>query len=85
MHSLKNTIVAVGLLGISFLFYQASSNKPSDESDLLPALEISDGLDGLKDFASNGFDAEHSKMESMPGVEIPRLDPTQTADSRFGS
>ena len=31
MHSLKNTVVAVGLLALAFMFYQSSSPKPQGE------------------------------------------------------
>ena len=43
MHSMKNTIVAVGLLGLSFLFYQLSSKKPEDKQLIAPLAE-SDSL-----------------------------------------
>ncbi len=71
MHSLKNTIVAVGLLGLSFLFYQASSNKSPVADEMVPALEISDGP-GQPD--SNGIDAIQSNAELLPPTDIPEVD-----------
>ena len=32
MHSLKNTVVAVGLLALAFMFYQSSSPQPQGDS-----------------------------------------------------
>lgn len=71
MHSLKNTVVAVGLLGLSFLFYQASSTKPTGETGLMPAIDISEGINELGNIASGPIDAIQSSVESMPTVNIP--------------
>jgi hypothetical protein len=73
MHSLKNTVVAVGLLGLSFLFYQASSNNSEELTDLIPALEISEGLDEIQDLAASGLDAVQSKIDAMPDFMAPDL------------
>ena len=75
MHSIKNTVVAVCLLGLSFLFYQASSKNDTDQSNLIPAVDISDGLDGVQDFAAQGMDSFKSKLPNMelPNVELPNL------------
>lgn len=67
MHSLKNTIVAVGLLGLSFLFYQASSNKSPVNEDMIPALEISDGADV----------AMATDSDVLPPIEMPKIDAPQ--------
>ncbi len=79
MHSLKNTIVAVGLLGLSFLFYQAST-KPNPNAHLsegVPDLSISDGTDGFSKLTTgkldSGIDAIKSKLNSLPNLEMPDL------------
>ena len=33
MHSLKNSVVAVGLLALAFMFYQSSSPQPQGDSE----------------------------------------------------
>ncbi|MFK7769712.1 MAG: L,D-transpeptidase [Mariniblastus sp.] len=81
MHSIKNTVVAVCLLGVSFLFYQASSKNNTDQTDLIPAFGVSDGsevdvlagdiMGGAKDLANQGLDTIKSKM---PNLEMPNLD-----------
>jgi len=38
MHSLKNTIIAVGLLGLSFVFYQMSSPDQSNFEEIAPPI-----------------------------------------------
>jgi hypothetical protein len=53
MHSLKNTIVAVGLLGLSFVFYQLSDpkNLPEGSEDLVAAeldAMVSDGAQPIE-------------------------------------
>lgn len=53
MHSLKNTIVAVGLLGLSFVFYQLSDpkNQPEHSEDVVAAeldAMISDGTKSVE-------------------------------------
>ena len=73
MHSLKNTVVAVGLLGLSFLFYQASSSNPSEQPDLMPALEVREGMDEIQNHAVSRLDAMQSKLESTPGFSAPDL------------
>ena len=92
MHSIKNTVVAVCLLGLSFLFYQASSKNDTDQSNLIPALDISDGLDGVQDFAAQGIDSLKSKMPNMelpnmelPNVELPNLDQAKNMASEAAS
>ena len=71
MHSLKNTIVAVGLLGLSFLFYQASSNKSPVTDDMIPALEISDGSDSVEQLEST---ESQSSAGSIQPIEMPKID-----------
>ena len=79
MHSLKNTIVAVGLLGLSFLFYQASTkpNPNAHLSDEVPSLSISDGIDGFTkltpDSVHSGIDAIKSKLGDLPNLQMPDL------------
>lgn len=79
MHSLKNTIVAVGLLGLSFLFYQASTqpNPNAHLSDEVPSLSISDGTDGFSklttDTVDSGIQAIKSKLGDLPELEMPNL------------
>lgn len=63
MHSLKNTVVAVCLLGLSFFFYQASSRNSSDDSDLFPAVEISEGTESLAN--------EGAELFPAPAVQPP--------------
>jgi hypothetical protein len=80
MHSIKNTVIAVGLLGLSFLFYQASSNKDSDDNSesMVPAFDLSGGLDDVKQLAANSMDAVKSKVDSvgsaMPSIDMPKID-----------
>ena len=89
MHSLKNTIVAVGLLGLSFLFYQASTKPKPELSGLVPPLEISEGLDGatdgLKKLASDGIGAVKSKLNDFPKVEMPDLSKPKQMVSDFAN
>ena len=79
MHSLKNTIVAVGLLGLSFLFYQASTkpNPNAHLSDEIPPLSISDGSDGFSkltaDTVESGIGAIQSKFGNISEIEMPDL------------
>ena len=79
MHSLKNTFVAVGLLGLSFLFYQAST-KPNPNAHLsneVPSLSISDGIDEFTrlapDSVGSGLDAMKSKLGNLPNLQMPDL------------
>ena len=79
MHSLKNTIVAVGLLGLSFLFYQASTkpNPNAHLADQIPPLSITDGTDGFSklttDTVESGIGAIKSKFENISEIEMPDL------------
>lgn len=79
MHSLKNTIVAVGLLGLSFLFYQASTKPNSNAhlSDDIPPLSISDGTDGFSkltaDSVESGIGAIKNKLGNISDIEMPDL------------
>ena len=79
MHSLKNTIVAVGLLGLSFLFYQASTkpNPNAHLSDEVPSLSISDGIDGFTklapDSVNSGIEAIKSKLGNLPDIKMPDM------------
>ena len=50
MHSLKNTIVAVGLLGLSFVFYQMSTPDQNNLEELTPPI-VTDLQSGLADAA----------------------------------
>lgn len=70
MHSLKNTIVAVVLLGVAFLFYQASTHKSPVADEMVPVLEISDGVEQT---ASLGIDPIKSSLGSVPSIEIPSI------------
>lgn len=84
MHSLKNTIIAVGLLGLSFLFYQASSHKSPVADEMVPALDISDGFDNVEQPATLSVDAIKPQTGSMEnkvsGVEVPSfIKPGQAA------
>ena len=74
MHSLKNTIVAVGLLGLSFLFYQASSHKSPVADEMVPALEISDGVDGLEQPSPVEIEPIKSNAGTIQPIEIPKVD-----------
>jgi lipoprotein-anchoring transpeptidase ErfK/SrfK len=73
MHSLKNTIIAVGLLGLSFLFYQASSTNNSGPTDLIPALEISEGVKESGHMAEGDVESAQAGFNTMPNVELPDL------------
>ncbi len=74
MHSIKNTVIAVGLLGLSFLFYQASSTSNDKTEEMVPALEISDSLDGMQQLATNSTDTIKSKASSLPSIEMPKIE-----------
>lgn len=71
MHSLKNTVIAVGLLGLSFLFYQASSNKSPVTDDMIPALEISEG--GFEPPTFDKIDAPDLEPNSLSKIEQPKI------------
>ena len=83
MHSLKNTIVAVGLLGLSFMFYQASTkpNPNAHLSDEVPSLSINDGIDEFTSLTpdsvnsgiNSGIDAIKSKLGELPEIRMPDL------------
>lgn len=97
MHSMKNTIVAVGLLGLSFLFYQLSSKKPSDESstELIAPMVDSESL-APESFGDNSNVADGSPAAparsassanafgSPVGLEAPRMN-ASVAPSKSGS
>lgn len=61
MHSLKNTVVAVCLLAVSFGLYHVSLNPEAvvDPADV-PVLDISDGLQSMAEPPANGVE---SKLE----------------------
>ena len=94
MHSLKNTIIAVGLLGLSFLFYQASSKKTPDADGMMPAIEISNSPDSMQQLVGETGEAGQSKIGSlqamdmpkvdMPDMKIPDFSGSKQIDSRFG-
>ncbi len=73
MHSLKNTIVAVGLLGLSFLFYQASSRNSAESTELIPALEVSEGFDSAEPLAASETDASVPGLDANSNIELPDL------------
>lgn len=67
MHSLKNTVVAVGLLALAFMFYQSSSPLPQGEID-----EQQAGLVLLDN--SLAKTADPSKTKSEPEISPPVAD-----------
>lgn len=83
MHSLKNTIVAVGLLAVSFGLYQVSLTPKTDTgSDAASPGEFSDGISQLANHAISGMTSEldgvqskvddfKSDMASIPGSNLP--------------
>ena len=73
MHSMKNTIIAVGLLGLSFWFYTESQKKGPDLSHEIPGLNISDGTGSVQQFASGAIDNVKSKLGGLKGLEFPDL------------
>jgi lipoprotein-anchoring transpeptidase ErfK/SrfK len=73
MHSIKNTIVAVGLLGLSFLFYQASSNNNDDAGEMVPPLEISYGNE-TESQAQNPIQELNDAGGSIKQIEMPKID-----------
>lgn len=81
MHSLKNTIVAVGLLGLSFLFYQASSTNHSEQTELIPALEISDGSENSETQAANSEQNEYDTASKLELPELPKPGPKVSGPS----
>jgi len=76
MHSLKNTVVAVGLLALAFMFYQSSSPQPQgDSGEQQASLELAnEPLPG----PSNPLEME---PEPLPPVDIspPKRLPKQVA------
>ena len=78
MHSLKNTIVAVGLLGLSFVFYQFSSPKPDDQGLTSPFVDspIADATELNADpEAIFGEPRPGSKQQAAPPDRDLELDP----------
>ncbi len=69
MHSLKNTIIAVGLLGLSFWFYQASTKTGPDLSDQIPSLEISDGTESTPPLSANEVAQPKSNLNAFPSIQ----------------
>ncbi|MEL7498444.1 MAG: L,D-transpeptidase [Planctomycetota bacterium] len=73
MHSIKNTIVAVGLLGLSFVFYQLSSGNKTT-LDLADPQQVADGS-----MVDNETSTEPSSNASA--VEVPEFLKSGTATS----
>lgn len=73
MHSLKNTIIAVGLLGLSFVLYQASSTNHEEQVELIPALDISEGSDADTAMAPDTAATTEPDVNSRPEVSFPEL------------
>ena len=61
MHSLKNTIIAVGLLGLSFVFYQMSSPDQSNFEEIDPPV--------VTDLLADTGSANHLKLPSFKSPE----------------
>ena len=59
MHSLKNTVVAVCLLAVSFGLYHVSLNPESvvDPAEI-PSLDISDGLESSTPDPASGAESQ---------------------------
>lgn len=85
MHSMKNTLIAVGLLGLSFWFYNESQKKGPDLSHEIPALDISDGAEKVQQFASNAADSVQSKLGGLKDLELPDFSKQKQAVSDFAS
>ena len=87
MHSLKNTIVAVGLLGLSFVFYQMSGPDDSnfEELELPQVTELADGLAADKLPTADKLQlADKLKLPSLksplkPGNAMPLSSPAQVS------
>ena len=79
MHSLKNTIIAVGLLGLSFVFYQMSSPDQSNFEEIAPPV--------ITDLhVADAGSAGHVKLPSLnssrpPGNEIGLRNPLASRNS----
>ena len=86
MHSLKNTVVAVGLLGLSFLFYHSSS-KPgeSGEGASVPTLEISEGVEGIQQLAMESIESIESNMGAAQDLAQQTKDGINSITSQFDS
>ncbi len=65
MHSLKNTIVAVGLLGLSFVFYQMSAPNQSNLAELTPPI-----VTGLQSELAEVAPADKLRLPSLSGPEF---------------
>ena len=94
MHSLKNTVVAVCLLAVSFGLYHVSLNpEPVVDPADIPSLDISDGLQPMAEAPTNGVE---SKLEvpsfpklgtnrPAPGLPRPNSDLAITANAKTAS
>jgi len=79
MHSLKNTIVAVGLLGLSFVFYQMSA--PDDSNFVeLAVPEVTDLTAGLAEVTpADRFSLPSLKSPLHTGSEMSIAPPSTIA------
>ena len=69
MHSLKNTVVAVGLLALAFMFYQSSSPQPQGEIG-----EQQANLSQLDKTSPDSTDLPKTKFEPEPSLPVPDID-----------
>jgi hypothetical protein len=89
MHSLKNTIVAVGLLGLSFVLYQLSDKKPQSNVDLngvaqvvtspselgLESIALPSTSAGKVDAGSPQINLEMPSLKSGAKLQSPMMNP----------
>ena len=79
MHSLKNTIVAVGLLGLSFVFYQMSAPDDSNFEELAVP-EVTDLTVNLAEATpADKFPLPSLKNSILPGKGKPIASPSTIA------
>lgn len=82
MHSLKNTVIAVCLLGLSFVFYQASSKNSSDD-DLIPAINIAEKAASPSPNAIGSEIGNDDETSDFAIVEMPPVRPSRATPPPF--
>ncbi len=75
MHSLKNTIVAVGLLGLSFVFYQFSSKTPPEEQLMNPLEPVNAMVAAIDSPATGETDPPANRSAEPTPKPQPPADP----------
>lgn len=82
MHSLKNTVVAVGLLALAFMFYQSSSPKPQGEV-LEPQVGLSPSENLRPEPSPKPGSIEIPEFDISPPLPLPLPSPKKGAVGKF--